>query len=555
MIGCVAILAIGVAGYAQNIGNETLLQQVLIVFIILLAAMYVLRRLTPKPVMFESLGEDTNDMEVYRSALQAQEAYRNPIGPSTIADEIIVDDGADTEDELYLVFARLDGVKTGAQFRDRASQIIEEHDLTPLSDSEIDRLADFIDTKDLRGQSFIRTPGVAFARQVRADIDIEYAGTSWLGGTPTLGDLHWPRDENGKAMHHLAQIDLATLPISKRPEGLPETGALAFFMTTSDDFPYPARVIHIPEIGDTASEPPDNADPIYHGAHWGKFIKGHAREDAPMTFPRWPVEMIPLPMTNPNNDRDARHFIADLFPQQSASELTPSSYRDALPDFARPWFWDTAHRVANSLRIAREDFPKTAKLLQTMVDEHGEQHQPALDALLNDQVEFSNFVDEVSIWAVSHEPWDQMTIQDAHMLAYHFEQVKDTRKQKARFRQFYSGTAGELSGLYEATEATLMAAANGPPDVFACLPRRVRDDIDTKYRMASKDRWHQMFGLGAQAKTAAADHTHHHLLLQLHTDQFHNWDWDDGGVVQFWISEDALRKQDWDKIDLTIARI
>ncbi|MEJ8560511.1 DUF1963 domain-containing protein [Yoonia sp. GPGPB17] len=172
--------------------------------------------------------------------------------------------------------------------------------------------------------------------------------------------------------------------------------------------------------------------------------------------------------------------------------------------------------------------------------------------MLNQQDEFSAFVDEVSIWAVSHEPWDEMTADDISVLEGYFGQVRDIGRQPAPFKPFYQFTQGELLSGQEATTATLVAAANASPEVFAKLPFEVRDDIDTKYRIASKGRWHQMFGLGTEFNTAVADHTHHHLLMQLHSDQLVNWMWGDGGVVQFWITEEDMLAQNWDAVELTV---
>jgi uncharacterized protein YwqG len=61
-----------------------------------------------------------------------------------------------------------------------------------------------------------------------------------------------------------------------------------------------------------------------------------------------------------------------------------------------------------------------------------------------------------------------------------------------------------------------------------------------------------MFGLGFKIGSAASTHTHHHLLLQLHSDQLVNWMWGDRGVVQFWISEEDLLAQNWDAVEMTL---
>lgn len=457
-----------------------------------------------------------------------------------------------TEDQLYMVFARLDGVKTGADFRQRIDTIIAEHDLTPLTAEDIDRMAAAIDAKDLRGQSFIRTSGIAFVRQRRAEIDVDFAGVSWLGGLPTLNDTPWPRDDFGRAMHHLAQIDLSTIPDPILPEGMPRIGAMAFFMTTTTDGPRQAKVLHLPQIGNTATEPPQDLQPIYAGPEWGLHVKGHARDGAPNTFPRWPVDVILLPMADQNKDDDARDIVADLLPLQTDTHLSPMNYRDTVSDFARPYFWDTAHRFTNSLRTARDDVPQTIRDTQKRAQEFGGHHQASLDILTSQETAFSQFVDEVSIWAVTREPWEKMSMAEAEQLHRYFDRVKGTAVQNAAFAPFYKNTQGELLSVEEAAQATLLAAANAAPDVYGTLPEKVRDDIDAKYRLASKGRWHQMFGLGSRLSGAPVAHTHHHLLMQFHSDQLVNWMWGSTGVVQLWITDEDLQAQNWDAVEMTI---
>lgn len=542
-----AVLAVGAitAGYYAYTTNNIGMQLIVFAVLLVLGGLVYARGLFQKNpsrrnVRAKAQQEAQVAREVTPFKLRAAEPEDLPVPASG------------TEDEIYLVFARLDGVKTGVEFRERINKIAAGHELPPLNAQDIDRMAAQIDTKDLKGKSFVRTPGIAFARQLRADIDIEYAGTSWLGGIPTLNDVAWPRDEQGRAMHHLAQIDLSTLPITRLPQGLPKIGALAFFMTTSSDGPYRAKVLYLPQIGNTATEPPADLVPVYHGKDWGSFIKGDSRDAAQETFPRWPMDMIALPMANQNKDDDARELIADLLSQQSPTALSPEIYRETNPDFAGPYFWETAHRVVNSLRSARDDINLTISAAQKRLQDGDAVYKDTLNTLQSDQAAFSKYVDEVSIWAVTHGPWEVMTATDVVTLQDYFAQVRDMRGGTARFQPFYKYTQCELMGVHEAAAATLIAAVNGPPEVFAKLPQDVRDDVDSRYRLAAKDRWHQMFGLASKPKGTVLPHTHHHLLLQLHSDQFLQWKWGDKGALQFWITDEALAVQDWDQVELTI---
>ncbi|EBA10963.1 DUF1963 domain-containing protein [Roseobacter sp. CCS2] len=542
-----AIFTIGLAIHAETTQDGDLRLTALSLLSIVVAAAFALgmfrgapkgAQSTPKP-----LGRPTYTPKPAQPAEKAKPEPRP---------ELEEDHEEIKDDELYIVFSRLAGYKTGEAFRDNVDKIVAANRLAPLPPEDIERLAKEIDRRDLRGKTFVRTPGVALVRLQRFDLDVEFGGTSWLGGLPILGDTPWPRDELGRAMHHLAQIDLGTVPNPLLPEGMPTTGAMAFFMTTATDGPRNGKVIYLPTIGNTATEPPRDLVPIYDGPNWGYYVKGHARENAPDTFPRWPVEFVLLPLTDQKKDDDAHELIADLLPHQSSEDLSPTNYRKSLPEFARPWFWDTAHRFTMSIRLARDDIVKTIAQNERRVTDYGATYEPALYTLLNKQDEFSAFVDEVSIWAVSHEPWDRMLPDDVATLERYFAQVRDIGGQPAPFKPFYQFTQGELLSGQEATTATLVAAANASPDVFAELPFIVRDDIDTKYRIASKGRWHQMFGLGSEIQTAVSDHTHHHLLLQLHSDQLVNWMWGDKGVVQFWITEEDMIAQNWDAVEMTL---
>jgi hypothetical protein len=333
---------------------------------------------------------------------------------------------------------------------------------------------------------------------------------------------------------------------------MPTTGALAFFMNTSTDGPRSTKVVYVPIIGNTATEPPSDLVPIYDGPDWGNYVKGYARENAPDTFPRWPVEFVLLPMADQTKDDDAHELMNELLRAQFEDELTPANYRSTLPEFAQPWFWDTAHRFTMSIRLARDDLNDTITKARKRVKDYGPSYQGDLQTLNNQQEAFSQFVDEVSLWAVTNEPWARMTPADVAALSAYFAQVRDASGQKAPFKPFYQFTQGELLSVQEATTATLVAAANAPRDVYAELPFDVRDDIDTKHRIAGKGRWHQMFGLGTEIQTAVSDHTHHHLLLQLHSDQLVNWMWADKGVVQFWMTEDDMLSQNWDGVMMTL---
>ncbi|MEJ8560512.1 DUF1963 domain-containing protein [Yoonia sp. GPGPB17] len=361
-----ATLTIGLAVYAEVTQDLDLRLTALSILAIVIAAAFALG-------MFQREKKTVQSRPI--PVVQATEIIRPIPRPAPIKSEPALPPDEDREaikdDELYIVFSRLAGFKTGDAFRNNLDTIISANGLAPLAPDEVDRLAKEIDRRDLRGKTFIRTPGIALVRLQRFDLDVEFGGTSWLGGLPTLGDTPWPRDELGRAMHHLVQIDLGTVPDPLLPAGMPTTGAMAFFLTTSTDGPHRGKVVYLPTIGNVATEPPGDLVPIYDGPNWGYYVKGHARENAPDTFPRWPVEFVLLPLADQTKDDDAHELIAELLPYQASEDLSPTNYRTSLPDFSRPWFWDTAHRFTMSIRLARDDIVKTIAQTEKRVASYG----------------------------------------------------------------------------------------------------------------------------------------------------------------------------------------
>ena len=70
---------------------------------------------------------------------------------------------------------------------------------------------------------------IADAALPAARLDYSDAGTGQLGGLPRLPEhVDWP-SWRGRPMSFLAQVTLDDLPPEARGDGLPETGALAFF--------------------------------------------------------------------------------------------------------------------------------------------------------------------------------------------------------------------------------------------------------------------------------------------------------------------------------------
>jgi hypothetical protein len=108
--------------------------------------------------------------------------------------------------------------------------------------------------------------------------------TSWLGGVPHVSSsFAWPTGKDGRALHFIAQIDLAALSpeptTGARAPGLPTDGALLVFI--GDGFA--VRVLSAREMRSAAPArvPADLVDVSEHG-FWGKG----------QTFNRWDVDPV-----------------------------------------------------------------------------------------------------------------------------------------------------------------------------------------------------------------------------------------------------------------------
>lgn len=71
-------------------------------------------------------------------------------------------------------------------------------------------------------------------------------------------------------------------------------------------------------------------------------------------------------------------------------------------------------------------------------------------------------------------------------------------------------------------------------------------------RLPDRYTWHQMFGEGVSRQVAREDHPYDHMLLQLEGDDKMMGAWGGGAVVQFWISPDDLRHQNWEAVTVTM---
>ncbi len=432
-----------------------------------------------------------------------------------------------TDDQTYLEAALGHGLDTGDKFRQKAKELAQDNALARLDRKTINRVAQKIDRHSEAAKDFTRTSEVTLVRLQHDRTDVTKHGAHWLGGLPALGDTPWPRDAAGIPLHHLAQISLSDLPAEDLPETLPRTGTLSFFVQTVGKGFAASKVIYAPKRPDAVSAPPDDLPPLYAGPHWHKYIKGQTRDSAPKVFPRWPVEPLASPVADPESAAMANVYMASKFPNQNTTDLSAMRYIREVPAFAGPYYWDTVQRFANTLLMALAE------------DDSSD--------------DFASFVDEVTGWAFEYDPWEGLTRTEVDLLEHYFRQVQPEGDTPARFAQYYQNRKCALPDLQIATDATFIAAASQNYTTYLALPDVVRDDIDAHWRLPATERRHQMFGIGSHQKEAVDLHAHDHLLLQLQADQLHQWHWGARKVLQFWISDAAMARGDWDQARLSLA--
>ncbi|WP_322888965.1 MULTISPECIES: DUF1963 domain-containing protein [unclassified Yoonia] len=452
-------------------------------------------------------------------------------------------------DEVYLAAADLHDLDTGEAFAARINAIAPKAKLPLLGPTDLARLGAVIDARRRKKDSFRMAPPVALVRQARRDVDITRDGTSWLGGLPHLGDTPWPRSTTGAPLHHVAQIALAALPDHDLPPQLPRRGSLCFFIGTAEGPVYSHKVVYVAPHRQGATPLPADIPPVFAGPDWGSHIVGHRLTDAPRSFARWPLAFFPLP---PDRD-DSAAAMAMAFADDKGGALDVDSYARAAPELARPWLWDTAQRVVNSLVLAQEEIPRTIADANKRVADYGDLYMAEAAYLAENEAAFRNYVQVAEKWVAGRDPFTPMAQDDIALLEALFAQIKTPQNRVPSFALFYRYSRGHMNRLRDARNATLMTLARAEPAVYDLLPFAVKADLDARHRLPQRGRWHQMFGPASDYQSAARDHAYDHLLLELQSDALLQWMWGDAGAVQFWISADDLAESRWDRVAMTIA--
>lgn len=146
----------------------------------------------------------------------------------------------------------------------------------------------------------------AWALLLRSPYKTYGDATSWLGGVPHVpAGFDWPTGNDGRPLHFIAQIDLATLKLEPSTgvsaPSLPADGALLVFIGDG----YAVRILSPHDLAQAAPAiaPPTLSDLSEQG-FWGQGA----------TFTRWPVD----PIAYMSRGEDRPDFLPDPFatPQQ-----------------------------------------------------------------------------------------------------------------------------------------------------------------------------------------------------------------------------------------------
>jgi len=80
----------------------------------------------------------------------------------------------------------------------------------------------------------------------------------------------------------------------------------------------------------------------------------------------------------------------------------------------------------------------------------------------------------------------------------------------------------------------------GSRDIYEKIPSQVRDRIHNEWRDSVGDGAHQIFGLGRDLQGYLEEMDDHLMLLELNHDDMMHWEWGDLGVIQFFITPEAV---------------
>ena len=402
-----------------------------------------------------------------------------------------------------------------------------------------------------------RIAPVLVIRRPRAGTMLARDGSSWLGGLPALGEATWPRDAGGRALHHLASLDMAALEMPERPSGLPRHGHLCFFAATAGlaRESLATAVLHTTAAPGPVRAPAD-LPPLY-GQAIGEVIPGATPDTGPRVFPRWPVDLHPLDV-DPDSDAAVTAALREMFPKTRNRNIGPDDAVALMPAAGETWLWDSAQRYAAMLQAAADRIPATLERARQAAAAPGldpdlrQRRTEAAAAMEKDAPALTALAREALNWTSAHDRWAVMkpgSVKVLHQIADRIANRTGGPTGLHLLATRGAGTDLSLDGAQRMTFAALYRADDAPA---ALLPPDLVEHLDGLTRLPGRFASHQMFGHGCQIQDAAEIHADKHLLLQLHADALMDWVFADGGVIQFWIAPQDLARQAWDRVTVTV---
>ncbi|MEM8788540.1 MAG: DUF1963 domain-containing protein [Pseudomonadota bacterium] len=386
-----------------------------------------------------------------------------------------------------------------------------------------------------------KVPGVfAIRRALRPKARWDTA-RSWLGGRPSMGDVAWPRREDGVPLHFAAQIDLAELRAVGPYLEIPTHGALAFFIGNPDDHPVRGAVRLVPSSGTVPPTAPPSDMPPLPGPDtlYPNVLPGAS------SFPMWPLDLTA--------DIDA----APSIPENSYTFGSASrDFRSHLPETA---YWDTALRFTAFLDYMRPQSAAQRALAQSSLDDWVAKRRTLLkpnfmtrlkwrfDGLPDDVAatlkrydgiikerrtkiatfdkRADAFFDDLAAWTDGRDPTQRLDAAEKQALeGFH-----------TRARTELAVLTGGLISLRDFADLTIREFAVGTDAQVALIPEEERDALNNVYR-GPRYGHHQIFGRGVEVQTEYSDHMFDLMLLQLSFDTLTNFYFGDMGNISFWIS-------------------
>jgi Domain of unknown function (DUF1963) len=435
-------------------------------------------------------------------------------------------------------------------------------------------------------------PALVFARKRRVlGFDVTRDGTSWLGGLPALGGQAWPRALNGKLLTPVAQVDLSEVGAQIQIPGLPNTGALAFFASISDDGTVEGAVCHVDPAEGAKTEPPEPLPPVKDYTFGGPLRRGEPGQGQDL-FPRMSIEMTKVVSYVGDGKDEEEAQIARAFGTATSTFLRAENFPDCIPGGSQPFNRDSLLRFVHGARISLGSFEKMRGKLRRMCNQRQgsladvetqlqelesnaaedaagqtvqeklaglrqqvNYWQSLLDRVMTYEANFDNTLAALSpnlealrSWGEDGNRWSALSKADQSEIA---PLLRPWIEHEGFGHLLLELTEDIHRNISDCVTETLRVMAVSKDAVFAAMPQAVKDALDGPHRQPRSGTHHKMFGEPDCIQTAALENEDCFLLLQLQCDDIAGFHWGDAGVLQFWIRPEDLEAERWELARMT----